>query len=163
MSVVFMFIVAHYSAEVSSARLDYLFSDIYNYSSYGYDSYYSSYSSSSEYEDLTFDAAIWSMLFFLLFIAIDLLGLLKVKTKTTKTLSIIGLSISAIFLFWNFAVMSSPGAMSFDEVSPGWMFYSLIVLAFSIIGLVQSIRYQKKLASPTVSNSTAATSDLLDS
>lgn len=162
MSVVFMFVIAHYSAEVSSARLDYLFSDIYNYSSYGYDSY-SSYSSSREYEDLTFDAALWSMIFFLLFIAIDLLGLLKIKTKTTKVFSIIGLSISGIFLFWNFGVMSSPGSMSFDEVSPGWMFYSLIVLAFSIIGLVQSIRYQKKITNATVSNSEASTSDLLDS
>lgn len=163
MSVVFMFVTAYFSEEVSSARLDYLFSDIYNYSSYGYDSYYNSFSSARDYEELTFSAAIWSMLFFFLFITIDLLGLLKVKTKTTKVLSIIGLSFGGIFLLWNFAVMASPGSLSFDEVSPGWIFYSLMVLAFSIIGLVQSVRFQKKMSTSTVSNSGVSTSDLLDS
>lgn len=166
-SVIFMFVVGYYAEEVSDARLNYMFSDIFNSSSYGYDSYsYTSYSSmyGDSYEDLTVEAGLWSIFFFLCFIAIDLLGLLKVKTKTTKVLSIIGLSFSGIFFFWNFGLLTSPGSMSFDEVSGGWIFYCMLMLAFTIIGLVQSVRYGKQVASggaEPVQNGNG--SDLLDS
>lgn len=161
-SVIFLFVVSYYIAEVSKARIDDLFSSFNNYS---YDSYssYSSYSSSGRAEAYTSEAAMWSLFFFLVFIAIDLLGLLKVKTKTTKVLSIIGLSISGIFLLWNFAVMSSPGSLSFDEVGPGWAFYCLIMLAFTIIGLVQSVRYSKRTINGGSTGVGNTNKDLLDS
>ena len=161
-SVIFMIITVHYADEVSSARFDALWDDLYSYD-YGYDSYSYDYSSYDESEELTEEAALWSVFFILAFIAVDLLGLLKVKTKTTKILSIIGLSISGIFLFWNFGVMSSPGSMSFDEVAPGWMFYCLVMMAFGIIGLVQSIRFFKAPAAVQGTETKPADEDLLDS
>jgi hypothetical protein len=36
-----------------------------------------------------------------------------------------------------------PGAINFDEVAPGWILFCLIMLAFTIVGLVQSVRYLK--------------------
>lgn len=164
-SVIFAGIISHYADEVSDARFDMFWNDYSSYSSYGYDDYsYSSYSSYSNADDLTVEAALWSLFFFLCFGAIDLLGLLKVKTRTVKVLSIIGLSLTGIFLLWNFGVMSSPGSMSFDEVAPGWSFYAMVMLAFTIVGLVQSVRYARKQGSRGVSQEApAAGSDLLDS
>ena len=161
-SVIFLFVVSYYAEEVSSARMDELFN---SFNSYSYDSYssYSSYYSSGMAESYTSEGAMWSLFFFLSFITIDLLGLLKVKTTTTKVLSIIGLSVSGIFLLWNFAVMSSPGSISFDEVAPGWIFYCLIMLAFTIIGLVQSVRYSKRIVSGSSVGVENSNKDLLDS
>jgi hypothetical protein len=151
-SVIFLILTFGYAEEVSNAR----------YSSYFYDYNYYDYGSSAS--DLTMSAALWSLFFFLSFITIDLLGLIKVKTKTTKVLSIIGLSLSGMFLLWNFAVLSSPGSLSFDEVSPAWVFYCLAMLAFTIIGLIQSIRFGRK-ASAVEANQPVSTEpkDLLDS
>ena len=162
-SVIFIFITGYYAEEVSNARFDYLFG---SYSSYSYDSYnsYSSYDTGDSYRSLTSEAALWSLLFILYFVAMNLIGLIKVKTKTTKVLSIIGLSFGGIILLWNFGVMSSPGSMSFDEVAPAWIFFGLMMLAFSIIMLIQSIRFAKRVA---VGANTATTNrseeDLLDS
>ncbi len=165
-SVVFIFLGAFYMDEISSAeRRDYYTND-YSYGSYDYiyDSY--NYSYSNEADDLTFEIAVISMFFFLLFLAVDLLGLIKVKTRTTKVLSIIGISLSGIFLLWNFALMASGGGISYDEVYPAYVLYSLVILAFSIVGLVQSVRYAKVKAG-IVSHSSSAPvrdeKDLLDS
>jgi hypothetical protein len=160
LSVIFFFLIALYAEETSSAR----YSDYYSYSSYSdynsYNSYRSYGSSASEY---TTEAALWSILFFLFFVATDILGLIKIKTKTTKVLSIIGLSISFIFLLWNFGVLSSPSSMSFDEVAPAWILYSFIFLAFSIIGLVQSVKYGASKKAPLQSSkSSIGSKDLLD-
>src|SRR5690606_32169091 len=107
-AVIFIGVCGYYAEEVSDARLDYLFSS-YNYSDYNYGSYSSlSYDS---YSELTFEAGLWSLVFILFFIAMNLLGLIKVRTKTSKVLSIIGLSFSAIILFWDFAVLASPSSM----------------------------------------------------
>ena len=162
-SVIFIFISGYYAELVSNARLDYLFG---SYSSYSYDSYnsYSSYRVGDSYSSLTSEAALWSLLFILYFVAMNLVGLIKVKTKTAKVLSIIGLSFGGIILFWDFAVMGSPGAMSFDEVAPAWIFFGLMMLAFSIIMLVQSIRYANKVATGVTNTGVnKSETDLLDS
>ena len=88
------------------------------------------------------------------------MGLSKTKTKTNKVLSIIGLSISGIFFFWNILVMVDPGAISYDEVGGGFAFYSLIMLAFMIVGLVQAIKYARKLNTQPLANEGG---DILDS
>ena len=160
-SVIFLGITVYYADEVSSARFDAIW-DSYSYD-YGYDSYSYGYSSYDEADDLTESAALWSVFFILAFIAIDLLGLIKVKTRTTKVLSIIGLSFSGIFLFWSFGVMSSPGSMSFDEVAPGWLFYCMVMLAFGIIGLVQSVRFYRAPTAARNNGNNAVEKDLLDS
>ena len=165
-AVIFFFFCGYYIAEVESARSAYLYDSFYGYSDYGYGSYYSSYTHNYA-SDYTEEAALWSIFFFLLFITIDLLGLLKVKTKTTKIMSIIGLSISGIFLLWNFGVLADPGAMSFDEVGGAWILYSFIMLAFSIVGLTQAVRFSKGGGQPQAAAGAARPlkeeSDLLDS
>ena len=159
LSVVFIVLGAYYAEEVQSAKWD----NIYNsFDEYDYDYSYDSYTSSSEYKDLTREGALWSLFFFLFFIASDLLGLIKVKTKTTKVFSIIGLSITGIFFLWNFGVMLSDGGITYDEVFPGYLLYCLIMLAFSIVGLVQSVRYANRgIAGPAAES--PETKDLLDS
>ncbi len=144
LSVIFMFVIGYFIQEVESARFSSYYSsysnsyDIYNsYSSYNYNSYNSG-------ADETMAAAIVSFFFFVFFILTSIFGLVRVKTTTNKVFSIIGLSISGIFFFWNFIVMISPSAVSFDEVGGGFGFYSMIMLAFMIVGLVQAIRYAKR-------------------
>lgn len=128
-------------------------------------SYLSSYSDSSlpnafegRAEETTSFAATISVFFFLLFIIIDMMGVLKIKTKTNRIIGIIGLSFSGVMFLWNFLVLADPGAISFDEVGPVYVLYSMAVMAFSIVGLVQSIRFANK---PTVNN--MKPNDLLDS
>lgn len=147
LSVIFFFVCAHYITEVDYARFKdfqyYLDSlDSYNYVSYS--------SISTEVSDLTMEAGTISLLFFAAFIAIDILGLIKVKTKTTKVFSIIGLSITFIFILWDFAVLSSPSALAFDEVGAAWLLYCFVMLAFCIVGTVQSFRYSKKQSVNTI-------------
>jgi uncharacterized protein YneF (UPF0154 family) len=144
---VFFFVIGFFLVEADDAKwLD-------SYSDFG----------TSLYERVTYRAGITSLFFFLSFIVIDLMGLLKVKTSTMKVMAIIGLSLSGIFLIWNFAVLSNPGAISFDEVAMGYLFYSLIMLAFTIVGLIQSVKYYFRQKSVAVVSGNQATGDLLDS
>lgn len=164
-SVIFSGVISYYADEVDNARWNSYYDSFSSYSDYSYDY---SYMFNSDDEDLTVEAGLWSIFFILSFITIDLLGLLKVKTKTTKVLSIIGLSFSAIWLIWSFGMLSSPGSMSFDEVQPAWAFYATLMLAFTIVGLVQAVRYHKRksqvVAKPTHQDtSVTETKDLLDS
>lgn len=94
-------------------------------------------------EKATKTAAMVSIFFFVIFLSVFIIGLLKVKTKVNKVFSIIGLGLSVILFLWNFMVLTNPGAISFDEVGGFYIFYALIVLVFSIVGLVQAIRYLK--------------------
>lgn len=165
-SVVFLFITSYYAEEVQSARYDYLWDD-YAYSSY--DSYtpYSSYSYNNS-DDLTMEAGLWSLFFLLSFLVIDILGMIKVKTKTMKVMGILGVCFTGILFLWNLLVIFDPGAISFDEVAPAWVLYCLIMLGFTIVGLIQSVRYYKiiKFGVTPVSNVAATPSaggrDLLD-
>lgn len=156
LSVVFAVVIVYYVEEVSSARFEYIMSSTYSsYDTYG--TYTPSYTSSSSYEEITQQAGLISLLFFLFFIATDILGLLKVKTKTTKVLSIIGVSFGGLFLIWDIMMIASPGAMTFDEVGGGFFLYVFIALAFSIVGLIQSIRFANG------KTKTVGGNDLLDS
>lgn len=157
LSVIFMVLCGYYIEEVSDARLSALLSS-YNYSDpySSYSSYYSSYDAGS---DLTAEASLIAIFFFLLFITTDLLGVLKVKTTTTKVLGIIGMSLSGLMLLWDLLMASSPSSISFDEVGGVFILYSFVILAFSIVGLIQSIRYDKVLKTP----SPVTNSDVLDS
>jgi hypothetical protein len=140
LSFIFLFVIAFFVSEVESARFSSLFN---SYSDpYGYNYGYSSYTNYGE--DETLMGAIVSFFFFAFFIFAGIMGLIKTKTKTNKVLSIIGLSLSGIFFFWNLLVMVDPGALSYDEVGGGFAFYSLIMLAFMIVGLVQAIKYARK-------------------
>ncbi|MES2555684.1 MAG: hypothetical protein V4604_06010 [Bacteroidota bacterium] len=155
LSIAFLIVVGVYIDMVESERFSYLLNS--------YDPYnpYSTYSSAYSYDygsEYTFEGALISLLFIFFFLTSDLLGLLKVKTKTTKVLSIIGLSFGGIFLFVDVIMILSPSSSSFDEGGGSLVFYGLIVLAFSIVGLIQSVRYSnQKIAVKNPSR------DLLDS
>jgi hypothetical protein len=153
-SVVFFIVIAYYIEEVNSARYADFSSALNAYDPYGYNSYYS-YDSST---GITSEAGIISVLFILFFVTMDILGLLKIKTRTIKVLSIIGLSMSGLFLLSAIVMLSDPGAMSFDEAGPGFWLYALLTLAFSITGLIQSIQFAKKKRSGGNTSN-----DLLDS
>lgn len=153
LSFIFLFVIAFFVAEAESARY-------MSYYNYDYSNPYSNYSSYQDYgADDTFLGAIVSFFFFAYFILAGIMGLIKTKTKTNKVLSIIGLSLSGIFFFWNILVMIDPGSLSYDEVGGGYAFYSLVMLAFMIVGLVQAVRYSKQLAT----NTSTTPTDILDS
>lgn len=155
LALVFIGTSAYYVSEVSSARINEIFRSFNSPDTNYYPTFYSEFSSVG---DLTREAALISMFFLLYFIATDIFGLVKVKTKTSLVLSIIGISLGVIFLLWDLAVLSSPAALSFDEVGGAFILYALSVLAFAIVGLIQSMRFanqQNKVGNPRT--------DLLDS
>jgi len=135
LSVIFGVLIIYYIDEVSSARFNdflssYSSSSLYSTSSYSY----STYDSSSE---VTEEAALYSLLFYLLFAGICIVNLLKIKTKTNKVISIIGISLTGIFLLWDIMMMGNSGGMSFDEIGPAFLFYTLFACAMCIVCLVQ--------------------------
>lgn len=144
----FSIIVIYYIELVTSARYSYL------YSSYG-DRGLSYYSGSTE----TKEAGLVSLFFFLFFIMTFLLGLINIKRATNKVLSIIGLSLAALFLLWDLVMLSSPSNLSFDEVGIGFFFFTLVIVAFSIVGIIQSNRFKRE----GVQYKQKMESDLLDS
>lgn len=88
-----------------------------------------------------------------------LLGLINIKRVTNKVLSIIGLSLAALFLLWDLVMLSSPSNLSFDEVGIGFFFFTLVIVAFSIVGIIQSNRFKRE----GVQYKQKMESDLLDS
>lgn len=142
LSIVLAIVSLYYMNEVHDARMDSLYNSM---NSYSQDSYGSSYNSYSSYDDerdneLTVEAGLITLFFFLFFAALEILTLIKLKTKTMKVLSIIGISFTGIMLAWNAVMMGSPGGVSFDEVGVVWVLYALIMLAFSIIGTVHAFK-----------------------
>lgn len=157
-SVVFFCVAAYYIEEVSTAESIAFVSSMSRYG--GYDAFDASYATMLEEgaAGFTMEAGTISLFFFGYFLFTDLMGLLRVKTRTMRVLAIIGLSLGAVFLVWDCMMLTSPRALGFDEVGPGFLLYALIALAFSIVGLVQSVRFSKhgnRLGSPR--------QDLLDS
>ncbi|MES2589385.1 MAG: hypothetical protein V4622_10420 [Bacteroidota bacterium] len=139
-TLVFGIVILYYMSEVQDARFESLYSSLSSstYSSYPYSSPYSSYSSYSDsYSSLTEEAGVICLFFFLFFLYQFIFNLVKVKTKTSKVISIIGLSITGIFLLWDLLMIGDGGALSFDEVGAGFILFCMISLAFSIVGLVQ--------------------------
>ncbi|MDF3027351.1 MAG: hypothetical protein K0S23_1658 [Fluviicola sp.] len=144
LSVLFGFIIIYYIELVSYSRYS-SFLDSYNYLDSG--------------AEKTEEAALISLLFFSFFITTFLLGLIKIKRVTNKVLSIIGLSVSALFLLWDLVMWSSPSSLSFDEVGIGFFFFTPMVVAFSIVGIIQSNRFKRQ----GVLYKQQVESDLLDS
>ncbi|MCE3294668.1 MAG: hypothetical protein K0R65_382 [Crocinitomicaceae bacterium] len=160
-TLIFTIVIFYYAEEVSDARLDSLFSSMSSYSSYSSPySYYSSFESNLD-DDLTEEAGWISLIFISYFVFQFIFNLIKVRTKTNKIISIIGISLSGIWLIWDFLMISSPGALSFDEIAPGFLFYTMTVIAFSIIGLVHVGVYNRKYAASAPVN-TNHPHDVLD-
>ena len=147
LSVLFGFIIIYYIDLVNSARYPDSFWDVADF--YGV----------NEGAVKTEEAALISLLFFSFFITTFLLGLVKIKRVTNKVLSIIGLSLSALFLLWDLVMWSSPSSLSFDEVGIGFFFFIPMVVAFSIVGIIQANRFKRQ----GVLYKQQVESDLLDS
>ena len=132
-SVIFLIVALVYIEEASHER----WSSYYNpYDSYGS---YSSYGRSSSH-DASYMGGILSLVFLLLFAAVHILSMIKIKTTTMKVISIIGISLTGIGLLLSFLVISSPGASSYDEVGPVFVLYSLAAIAFHIVGTIHAFR-----------------------
>lgn len=137
------------AAKVDSAR-DMAFYELlndYSYDDYSYDdSYYSSYDYSyadmyeEEAEEGTQLGGIVSVVFMLISAAIFLLALMKIKTKTMKVVSIIGLALSGIFLIWGFLPMTSPSGISFDEVGPAFGLAGIALLGLDVVGIIHAFK-----------------------
>ncbi|MNJ86264.1 hypothetical protein D3C87_37550 [compost metagenome] len=131
LSVLFGVVIIYYIDWVRSTRYSFWYSG-------------TDYYGRSEAGIRTEEAAWVSLLFFSFFVTTFLLGLIKIHRVTNKVLSIIGLSLSALFLLWDLAMLSSTESLSFDEVGVGFFFFVPVVLAFSIVGIVQAGRYKKQ-------------------
>ncbi len=128
----------YYAEEVSHARYS-SYDSMYNSSDpYGYSSY-NSYDYSKD-DDVTVEAGFITMAFFLMYVVLFVLSLIKIKTTTMKVFSIIGLSLTGIMMLWAGIMISSPSGISFDEVAPGWIFYGVVMLAFLIIGTIHAFK-----------------------
>lgn len=130
--IVLFFVTGYYINETSSAR----------WSDYSHDSY--DFLFSGRAVDLTMEAATIMLLFMFFYIGAMIANLVKVKTTTTKVMSIIGLSFSLIVLLINLVVLAEPSNLSFDESGGFFLIYGVICLAFIIIFLVQSVNYDKR-------------------
>ncbi|MFT6501908.1 MAG: hypothetical protein ACJASQ_002024 [Crocinitomicaceae bacterium] len=114
-------------------------------------------------EELSSEIGLWSLLFLGYFSFIYIMGLRKVKTKAMKVSSIIALSLTGIILLWDFGMIISPRSMSFDEIGLAWLGYCFVILILSIVGFIQSPKYNKLISSERGSINIEDTSELLDS
>lgn len=128
-------VIGYYVEEVSSARMSY-------WNSYDWGNY--NYFSSASYSTITTEAALVMVPFTIFFILAYIWNIIKVKTTSTKVLSIIGLSFSLLIVLINLLVLAEPGSASFDESGGFFIIYHIINLAFFIVLLVQSVKYENR-------------------
>lgn len=132
LAVAVMPVCIFYVEETSSAR----------WAAYDFFDSFSTYYGPSARE-ITQEAGAICMLFTLFFIFQLISNLVKVKTTTTKVLAIIGVSLVGIGFLFNLGMLADPGGISFDEGGQIWVLMGLLMLAFSIVFLVQSINVKK--------------------
>lgn len=103
--------------------------------------------------DLTIEAGLISLVFTLFHGTQSFFHLRKIKTSGAKVMSIIGLSFSGLLLLFNFLILAQPAHSSYDEAGPAWTLFSLVMIAFSIVFLIQTNGYDQKnkpLSNPEV-------------
>jgi hypothetical protein len=93
--------------------------------------------------DVTQQGSAAGLLFTVFYILLYSFTFKHIRTSTAKVMSIIGLCFSGlVFLVTLFAV-ANPGAVFFDEYVMIFVGYALIMLAFSIVNLVQATRFKQ--------------------
>lgn len=132
---IFLIFVPLWADETRSAR----WSSYDSYSYGGYDSY--DYDSAKDY---TTQGATVSLFMFLIYVTVGILTLVKLKSKTMKVLSIIGLSLTGIMLFLDAVMFMNPGSASFDEVGIAFLLYAPVMLGFSIVGIIHAFKFEGK-------------------
>ena len=136
LSVAIMPVCGYYIEEVSRAR----------WASWDWGGYSSYYGPSAA--ELTMEGSLVILVFILYFLFVNIGNIAAVKTTTAKVMGIIGLCLVGLGFLFNLLVMTNPRGASFDEVGPTWVLMGLVMLAFSIVFLVQSVRYHKRKNTP---------------
>ena len=131
LTLVFIITSVIYMEQAHAARMAELWNSMDSYDSYSLYDYG---------DEVTKEIGFISLFFFLIYLIIEILTFIKLKTKTMKVLTIIGISFTGIMLAWDALMISSPGGISFDEVGPAWVFFGIIQLAFCIVGLIHAFR-----------------------
>lgn len=131
--IIFGIIDIQYINKYQRVYSDYLFLDMDGTGSYLDHSYMM--------DDVTLEASLFSVFFLLFFVFAFILTIARLKRKTARIISIIGLSISVIFLVSCILPISSPGAISWDEFGPALIIYVLITFPFCIVNYIQSTRF----------------------
>ena len=135
-TVIFIAVIVYYIDQAETARLlDWGFTDWG-----GADFDYNAWEANRRAPGVTFEAGLVMALFILFYIYVNISNMVKVKTISTKVLSIIGISFTGIIFLWDLAMLSSPASISFGEASGAFGVFALIMLAFTIVFLVQSIK-----------------------
>lgn len=136
-------ITAYVDDQRSEALWSYDYStDYYDYS-YDYDYSYNNYASEmyeENAEDGTRMGGIISVFYMLVSAAVFLMALIRIKTGTMKVISIIGLSLSGLFLLWAMLPMASPGGVSFDEIGAAFGLAGMALLGLNIVGVVHAFK-----------------------
>ncbi|UKN01851.1 hypothetical protein K6119_19190 [Paracrocinitomix mangrovi] len=100
--------------------------------------------------EITAEAALIFILIHLFFIIQNIANLVKIKTGTVKVLSIVGLSLLGVSFMFNLIMMAQPTHTSFDEGGQVFMLAGIMMMAFSIVYLVQSVRYNRVNENPEI-------------
>ncbi|MFT4602119.1 MAG: hypothetical protein ACI857_002305 [Arenicella sp.] len=109
-------------------------------------SYWSDYSYGPSRADVTLQGAGISIFIVGFFLFQSIANLVKVKTTSSKVIGIISIVFMGIFFFINLAMVGSGGGATYDEGGAFNFIAGLMMIAFSIVFLVQTINYEKKLA-----------------
>lgn len=148
LSLIYIIAAFAIAQEVDEARIMSLISFDAGYD-YSYDSY-NSYDSGYGYDDAemydeqaengTLLGGIISVLYMVISAGAFVLALMRIKTRTMKVISIIGLSLSGIFLLWAVLPMASPASISFDEIGRAFGLAGMALLSFHIVGIVHAFK-----------------------
>jgi len=90
-------------------------------------------------DSLTAKAGMFSLVIMIFYELLHVFTLMKLKTTSMKVLSIIGLVITAAMLGFSILMFAFPGQVYFDEVVLAWYAYAVLILGYSIIGLIQAL------------------------
>lgn len=139
LSLIYIVVAAGIAGQVESARWS---NDYYSYGYDGYDDYYGydNYEYEDEADEYTRMGGIVSLFYMLISATAFVLALLKIKTKTMKVISIIGLSLAGLFVLWSMLPLMSPGNISFDEIAPAFVLTGIALLGLHIVGVVHAFK-----------------------
>ncbi|MBK8925923.1 MAG: hypothetical protein IPM74_08425 [Crocinitomicaceae bacterium] len=134
--IVVLYLASEYDRVSWSIFMDSLYGD-------GYYDYYDY--RRSELSQITMIGGVVSLLFTAFFALTYSFTIAKINRTTAKVMSIIGVCFTGIVFLASFVPVIEPGGISFDEEFGPFLFlYMLIMLAFSIVNLVQAVRNGSK-------------------
>jgi len=144
LSLIYVIAAVVIADSVSDARSEALWNSYSTYDDSSYDSYgsydYSYEDYYAEAESGTRMGGIVSVFYMLISAAVFVLALMKIKTKTMKVISIIGLSLSGLFLLWGMLPVASPSGVSFDEIGAAFILAAVALLGLHIVGMIHAFK-----------------------